>query len=210
MKGWTTDEEGVENNTDGPSIDFEAVTVCCVEKNFWGDVIWGTANGLLPFTRVLNKRSKAKVTDFDVHVGVEEQITEFEVTVNDLVRVHIVACTDELYQKEACFWFCEATPATEHVHERATVTEFEGHVYVVIIFETFVKADDVWMRKGAMDLYFRVELMKCKDKGGVRPTQETDLCLCLFGLEGGLGDHFARVAYSAGIPYFIDASEATL
>lgn len=74
------------------------------------------------------------------------------------MRVHVVAGTDELYQKEAGLWLGEAAAAAEHVHERAAVTEFEGHIDVIIVFETFVKADNVGMGQGAVDLDLGVEL----------------------------------------------------
>lgn len=72
MERGTTDQEGVENDADRPSVDFKAVSVCCVKEDFWGDVIGCATDGLLPLAGVLDEGSEAKIADFDVHVGVEE------------------------------------------------------------------------------------------------------------------------------------------
>lgn len=92
---------------------------------------------------------------------------------NDLVSVHVVAGTDDLDQEEARFWFCEATAAAEHVHERTAVTKFEGHVDVVVVFETFVKTDDVGVGQRTMNLYFRVELATSERESGEHSERRT-------------------------------------
>ena len=72
LKRGTANQEGIENDADRPSIDFKAVSVCCVKQHLRGNVIGRATNSLLPLTRVLNECSETKVADFDVHVGVEE------------------------------------------------------------------------------------------------------------------------------------------
>lgn len=78
---------------------------------------------------------------------------------NDLMGVHVVAGTNDLHQEETCFGFCEAAATTEHVHEGTAVAELEGHVDVVVILKTFVKADYVGVGQRTVDLDFRVELV---------------------------------------------------
>ena len=81
---------------------------------------------------------------------------------NDLVGVHVVAGPNDLDQKEACLGLCKTAAAAEHVHEGAIVTELEGHVNVVVVFKTFVEADDIGMCQRAMDLDLGIQLVKCE------------------------------------------------
>ena len=99
---------------------------------------------------------EAKVADLEVAVGVEEQVRRLEVAVDDLVRVHVLACADELHHEEACLGLREAAATAEHVHERAVVAELEGHVYIVIVLEAILEADDVRMLERLVDLDFCV------------------------------------------------------
>ena len=128
---------------------------------------------------------------------------------NDLVGVHVVAGSNDLDQKEACFGFCEAAASTEHVHEGAIVTEFEGHINVIVVFKAFVETNNVGMRQGTMDLDFCVKLVECEHERAAAGS-ETDLGFGLLGLEGGLGDNLARVAGSTDVSNFVHARKATL
>ena len=76
------------------------MTVGGVEQDFGGNVVWTTTNGLLALSRVLYKSSQTEVPDLDIHIGVEEDVAELEVAVNNLMCVHIVARADELNREE--------------------------------------------------------------------------------------------------------------
>ena len=91
LEGRATNDEGVQNDTNGPGVHFEAVAVCSVEEYFWGDVVRRTTDGLLAFAGILYQSSKSEISDFDIHASVQKQVPKFEVTVNDLVSVHIMA-----------------------------------------------------------------------------------------------------------------------
>lgn len=49
-----------------------------VLQDFRGDVVGGTTNGLLLFAVVLEAGSETKVSKFDFHVFVEEQVAQFK------------------------------------------------------------------------------------------------------------------------------------
>lgn len=72
--------------------------------------------------------------------------------------MHIVARADELDHKETRFRLCEASSATEHVHEGSGCAEFKGHVDIILIFETVVEHDNVVVFKRTMYLYFCIKL----------------------------------------------------
>jgi len=129
-----------------------------VKEHFRRNIVWRSTDGLLPLARILYQSGKSEVSDLDVHVSIKEQVPELEVAMDDLMGVHVVACPNELDHEEAGFGLREAATTTEHVHERARSTEFQGHVHVVSIFETILEVDDVGMFKRAMNFDFCVEL----------------------------------------------------
>ena len=92
------------------------MAVCGVEEYLWGDIVRCTADGLLAFAGVLDQGSKPEITDFDVHTSVQEQIPEFEITVDYLVGVHITASSYELYHEKPDLWVGEATSTAQHIH----------------------------------------------------------------------------------------------
>ena len=49
-----------------------------VFENLGGDVVGGSTDGFLPFTVVLEAGGKSKVSEFDFHVFIEEEVSEFE------------------------------------------------------------------------------------------------------------------------------------
>ena len=67
-------------------------------KNFWCDIIWSTAYRSLSFSIELKFGSQAKITNLDLHLVVEEQVTELKISVDDTVTVQILdSGTDLVY-----------------------------------------------------------------------------------------------------------------
>ena len=60
------DQQRVEDTTDGPDVDL--VTVTSLAKNLRCDVIRGSAQRSLPFTVKFNVRGQPKITDFDLKI----------------------------------------------------------------------------------------------------------------------------------------------
>jgi hypothetical protein len=96
LEGGPADDKCVEDDTDGPGVNLEAVSVRGVEQYLWRNVVRRATNRFLPLAGALNKRGQTKVADFDVHVRVKEKVAKLEVTVDDLVGVHVVAGANEL------------------------------------------------------------------------------------------------------------------
>lgn len=119
------------------------MTVGGVEEDFWGNVIWSPTDRLLALSRILDQCGKTKVSDFDIHVRVQENITELQVAMDDLVGVHVMTPADKLDHKEARFRLSKAPTATQQVHEGTVGTKFQSHIYIIVIFETFVELNDI-------------------------------------------------------------------
>ena len=96
-------------------------------------------------TRALNKGCQTKVPNFDIHVRIKEKIAKFEVAVDDLVGVHVVAGTNKLNYEKPSLWLCEYMTMVEHVHESVTRTKLKGHVHILLILEMVCEANDVGM-----------------------------------------------------------------
>ena len=153
-------DEGVEDDADGPGVNFKGVAVGGVEEDLRSNVVGGAAYGLLALSWVFDEGGEAKVAHFEVHGGVEEEVTEFEIAVDNLVSVHVVACTGKLDDVEAGFGFSEAAATAQEVHERTAGAEFESHVDVFLVVEAVLEAHDVRVFEGAMNFDFCVQLEK--------------------------------------------------
>lgn len=59
------------------------MAVVLIEEDLGRDVVGRAADRLLPFAREAYESGQAKVGDVQVHVGVEQQIAELEVAMDD-------------------------------------------------------------------------------------------------------------------------------
>lgn len=116
----------------------------------------GKLNSLFALAWFFNKGSQTKIPNLDIHVAIEEQISELEIAMDDLVGVHIVAGANDLDEEKTCFGLGVSFSAAEHVHHAPILAKLERHVDVVIVFKTFLKTNDIGMLEGAMELDFCV------------------------------------------------------
>ena len=93
------DQQRVENDADRPDIDFKTVTFALVVEDFRSDVVGRTTNGLFALLWVLQQRRESKVADLHLHVFVEEHISQFKITVDDRVIMHVLNACKNLYHK---------------------------------------------------------------------------------------------------------------
>jgi hypothetical protein len=145
LEGWTADDKRVYNDPDGPGINLEAASVCRVEQYLQHNIIRCSTNGLLPFAGTLDKCGNAKATNLDTHVRIEEKIVQFQIKMDHLVGMHVMASADELYHKEPRLWPPKDATAIEHAHERPILVELQSHIDILLIFEAIDKSNDVAM-----------------------------------------------------------------
>ena len=81
-----SNNERVDYDAQRPNIHLVRVAALAFE-DLGGDIVWRTANRALLLTIKVKLRGKAKVAQFDLHLVVEEEVAEFEVTMDDSVRV---------------------------------------------------------------------------------------------------------------------------
>lgn len=183
-----------------------------IEQHFGSNIVGCSADGLLPFSRVLDQRSKTEIRNLDVHIGIKKQVAEFQVSMDDLMRVHVVACSNQLNHEEADLRFGKTTTTTEHIHEGTGWAEFERHVHVLSILETVVESHDVGVFERAMDFDFCPKLFEENSTDCTTKTEadRTDLGLGFLGLERGLCDNFTCKSGIARILDFKHACKASL
>ena len=94
LEGWLADDQGVDDDTDGPDIDLVRVTLLAL-KHLRSDIVRSTANGALALSVELEFRGETEVTDLDFHLVVQEEVTQLQVTMDDSVAMKVLhRCTD--------------------------------------------------------------------------------------------------------------------
>ena len=134
---------------------------------------------LFTFAWLFDQGGKTKVTDFDIHVSVEEEIAELEVSVDDLMGVHIVAGADDLDEEKTCFRLGIPFAATKHIHHTAVVAELKSHVHVFVIFKTFLEANDIGVLERAVEFDLCIKLDGCERDVNFATTRQTLVLLFL-------------------------------
>ena len=159
LERWSSNNQGVKNNPDRPNVYLEGMAVRGIKQNLWRNIIRRSAYCLLPLSRVFDECREPEIPHFDVHIPIQEQITQFEIAMNDLVRVHVVAGSYKLEHEEPCFGLCEAPSTTKHIHERPRRAEFQRHIDIVFVLEAVQDVNDVWVVEELVNLDFCVQLL---------------------------------------------------
>lgn len=81
-----SNNERVDYDAQRPNIHLVRVAALAFE-DLGGDIVRRTANRTLLLTIKVKLRGKAKVTQFDLHLVVKEEVAKLEVTMDDSVRV---------------------------------------------------------------------------------------------------------------------------
>jgi hypothetical protein len=150
--------ECVEDNSERPDINLEAVTYFSIQ-DFGGDVIRRSANGVLTIGGTVDFGRKAQISDFNFHVFGEEQIAQFQVTVDDALAVHVLAGVRNLQHVVLRFLFREAHPAFDELVHGVIGAQFKNEVVRFHVLKPPVKFDNVLVIKVFVDFNFCLELL---------------------------------------------------
>lgn len=88
---------------------------------------------------------KTEICDNDVPVTIEEEVFEFEITVNDFLLMDVPDTRYELGEEFSGIFFLEVTMGEDVVEELATGGIFEDDTDVFVGFDDVVKTHDVGM-----------------------------------------------------------------
>ena len=88
---------------------------------------------------------ETKVRDYHVPVSVEEEVFEFEVTVDDLFLVNVPDARDELTEEFARILLLEVAVGEDVVEEFTTRRVLEDDTDILVRFDNVVQSDNVRM-----------------------------------------------------------------
>ena len=116
LERWTSMQHCVENDANGPKVDFIAVTISCI-KHFWREIIGSSANCSFTLTLVENLRSKSEISNFQSHSLSEEQISKLQVSVDHLVLVDVLHRLHQLIDVESSFHLMQSLSTLNQVRK---------------------------------------------------------------------------------------------
>jgi len=77
---------------------------------------------------------EAEISDFEVHVVVDEDVFKFQVSVNDTLAVHVLEHIAHLREEETAAVFAHASKSLAQVEKETTGNELEKNVNEVADF----------------------------------------------------------------------------
>lgn len=107
-----TDDQSVDDDSERPDIDLVRVTLLSLE-NLWSNIIWSTTDGSLSLSVELKFGGQTEITYLDFHLVVEEEITEFEISVNDSVGMKILYGVADLDDIALDLQLVESSPSSQ-------------------------------------------------------------------------------------------------
>ena len=158
LEGRLTNNKRVNDDSDRPDVDLVGVTLLALE-HLGSDVVGSTANGTLPLSIELKLGGETKITDLDLHLVVEEQITELQISVNDAMTVQILDSGTDLVNVALNLELVKALSATEQLIQRLVLTELKQDVHVLSVFKEVLEAYDVVLVERSVNLDLRHELL---------------------------------------------------
>ena len=70
-------------------------------QNLWSNIIWSATDGSSFLSRKWNFGSKTKISHFYLHVITEEEISKFEISMDDFFVVKVIEGLKDLEHKES-------------------------------------------------------------------------------------------------------------
>ena len=90
---------------------------------------------------------KAKVSDDDIAIAVEEEIFQLEIAMNNLLLMDIPDCRNKLGEEFAGIAFSEVSMREDVVEKLASRSIIENNANVFIRLDCFIEPDDAGMMK---------------------------------------------------------------
>ena len=97
LKGWFSNDESVDDDTEGPDVNLVGVTALAF-KHFWRDIVGSTANRAFFLAIEVEFGGETEIAQLDLHLVVEEEIAEFEIAMDDAMRVQILQRVNDLHR----------------------------------------------------------------------------------------------------------------
>ena len=156
-------QELVDDATKGPQVACLASILVC--QQLWTDIFSRSHKGAGPFllghvVRVeywyrartlvrpplgLENFGGSKVGDFDIHLGIKQNVFRFEITMDYTALVHVVDSVQNLGAVEPCTLLVKSGHPLQHSQQFAAFAEIEDEIERSFVLECIVKSDDTRM-----------------------------------------------------------------
>ena len=108
-------QECVEDAAQGPDVDL--ITVALLAEDLGGDVVWSPTQGLLPFSVEVNFGGQTKISYLAFHVVIEEDVSQLEVSVDDLVVVQVEDSSQNVIHEVSGLRLSDCLPPLVKLHQ---------------------------------------------------------------------------------------------
>ena len=128
-------------------------------QHFRRDVVWSSADCSFSLSVELQFSGETEITNLDLHLVVQEQVTELQISVNDTVAVQVFNSGADLINVALDFKFVQSLPSPKQLIQRLVLTEFKEDVHVLCVLEEMLESDNVVVMERSMDLDLGHELL---------------------------------------------------
>ena len=158
LEGGLTDNQSVDYDSDRPDVDLVRVTLLALE-HFWGDIVRSTADGTLALSIELELGGETKITDLNLHLVVKEEITEFEISMDDAMTMQVLDGSANLVDIALDFKLVQTLTSSQKLIKGLVLAEFKEDVDVLSILKEVLEAYDVVLMKGSVNFDLRHQLL---------------------------------------------------
>jgi len=121
-------------------------------KDFGSNIIRSTANSSFSLSIKLKFRSQSKISYFDLHFIIQEQVSQLEIPVNNSMRVQILDRITNLHNIALNFNLVQSFSPSQKLIQRLTLAQFQNYINIFRIFKKMFKTYNIRVMKGSMDL----------------------------------------------------------
>lgn len=157
LKWWSSEHQRIANNSSGPDVYLIRVPYCSLYY-FRSNIIRCPTHSPLFLITELKLGSESKIPDFQIHVIIEENVTHFEIAVNNTITMHVLQRRDNLQHKISCLFDGQFFSLFYHLTQCLVSAELEYNVDILGVFEDAVELDNVLMVESLVDFNFGQQL----------------------------------------------------
>ena len=157
FKRRTTIKQSIGNNANSPCICWETITFCWLplwSQDFRCHVIWSPTNCPSPFVDSAYHSSKTEVTNLDVQISIQKQVSKFNISVEDILWVNVGHSRDNLLQEELCLAFAEIASSLDKLRKSLIPAQLHQNVDVLVVFKVVVNRHDALVIQFLLDSDF--------------------------------------------------------
>ena len=98
--------------------------------------------------------SKTEVTNLDVQISIQKQVSKFNISVEDILWVNVGHSRDNLLQEELCLAFAEIASSLDKLRKSLIPAQLHQNVDVLVVFKVVVNRHDALVIQFLLDSDF--------------------------------------------------------